>query len=228
MRLMTYNIRLGKQLGLEPIAEIIRAHDPDLLAVQEIGDRRSEGPPGDGVARLARACELPHHHHARTIPTPGGPGAYGHALLSRWPLRDLTKTPLPRDVDEPRALLTALVDAPAGPLLSVSTHLSWIEDRPTQGAELLEHITSLCERHPTRPLVLMGDLNEPGPTSWLAGLAQLLEDADARRDRPTYPASGPTARIDYIWARGGALEDVRVPHEPDASDHLPVLATLRL
>jgi endonuclease/exonuclease/phosphatase family metal-dependent hydrolase len=82
--------------------------------------------------------------------------------------------------------------------------------------------------------VLAGDLNEPpGGPAWQA-LADVVHDPGAG-SAPTFSARHPRRRIDavlaapglevldYGWPPGVAEEDVLM-----ASDHRPVLATIRL
>ena len=81
-----------------------------------------------------------------------------------------------------------------------------------------------------RPVVVCGDLNEPfGGTAVRSLLARAgLIDADAGGNRPTFPSTTPTSRIDYILhspdLRVASFEVVR----STASDHLPVMADLAL
>lgn len=222
MRFMTYNIRLGRQRGVDAIADVIHAQRPDVVALQEVGRGWREGPAGDTTRTLAGRLALPHHLHVPAIDEAGA--LYGHALLSRWPIASSEVEPLPRGVDEPRVLLRAVIDTPRGPLTLLTTHLSWIEDRPAQGEVLRQRALALAEQGAR--VVVMGDLNEHEPTPWLEALREHLHDADAALARPTYPADAPRIRIDYLLSSHGEWREVAVPRELDASDHRPVCATL--
>ena len=108
MRILTYNIRAGRDLDCAPALErqaaAIRALAPDVAAIQEVdrGTRRSGG--ADQAAALAAAAGL-HASFARAIDFEGG--AYGIALLSRRRPAAVRAVALPSPHDEDRALLVA-------------------------------------------------------------------------------------------------------------------------
>lgn len=220
MRFVTYNIRLGIQEGVDALGDVLRPERPDVLALQEVGRAWTMGPPGDTTKELACALGLSHHHFVPCIDEEGA--QYGHALLSRFPLRVIDTIDLPRDVDEPRRLLVAEIDAPFGSIHVVSTHLSWIEDRARQAPVLLDVVGTLPE-----PYVVMGDLNaEDEP--FVRTLEERHEDADGAARRKTFPSTEPAVRIDHLFARGGTWSDTTVGANATASDHLYVAATLQL
>ena len=224
-RAMTYNIRLGIQRGLPALAQVIQAHSPDLLAIQEVGQRWIMGPEGDTTEAMRQLTGLEHATFAPCILRE--PDArYGHALLSRWPLDAIHLEPLPQRQDEPRALLHARVLHPDGPLTVLATHLSWLpSDRPDQGLLLLERVEQALAAG--QRLILMGDLNEDDPhASWLDALKQRLWDADAAQARMTYPSDQPRHRLDYLMTNIAPWQRVQVTPEAHASDHYPVAASL--
>jgi endonuclease/exonuclease/phosphatase family metal-dependent hydrolase len=175
---------------------------------------------------------------------PGGP-AYGVGLLTRAPLRDVVRTALPGGGDgerqpadgqpsastpggpgwdrEPRAALTALLDAGGAPLRVTSTHLSYL---PWRGAAQLRHAAAVATGEATAdaavPAVLAGDCNLP---------AAVVRSLLGRRwthagGEPTYPAWRPRLQVDQIAVTGGAaVVDVEVQRLPP-SDHRAVLATI--
>jgi endonuclease/exonuclease/phosphatase family metal-dependent hydrolase len=230
MRLMTYNIRLGIQQGLEPLAQHITAQQADVVALQEVGDRWVMGPSGDTTRDLSRMTALPHALHAaailRTHKDSDQLARYGHALLSRWPLLNPTVHLLPIVKDEQRTILSVTLDAPSGPLLLLTTHLSWlIQDRPTHGQHLLNLARHEISRG--RRVVIMGDLNEDDPQApWLQSLRAITLDADLDAARLTFPSKAPRVRLDFLFTNAGSWRDVTVTPDPLASDHLPLAATL--
>lgn len=224
IRCMTYNIRLGIQEGLETLAAVIRSHDPDIVALQEVGQNWKMGPPGDTTSALAEILGFPHHQFIRCIDET--PHAYGHALLSKYPILEREDISLPKDVDEPRVLTRCVIDSPKGSLTLLTTHLSWIEDREMQGEVLADLATTLHEEG--QHVVIMGDLNEEHRPDWFARLLQIYRDADAERERLTFPSEEPRIRIDYLLTNKGTWEDVTITEERKASDHLPLSALLVL
>jgi len=184
-----------------------------------------------------------------------GTATWGNILLTKEPIRDGFTIGLPVGADddhvEPEGSGLPLAgipfaDAPYGtrePRCAVggtaardgyvegtviSTHLAYAgsAQRALQ-AEALVELAGDAER----PLVLLGDLNAAIDASELRPLAAAFTDAfaavgiapgDARRQ-----SCGPRP-IDHIFVRGFAVDDCRVATEAgDASDHLPVVATLR-
>ena len=227
-RWMTYNIRLGLQQGLGAIATIILDSGADVIALQEVGKGWTMGPPGDSIATLSALTGLPYALHVPALQTPPA-HHYGHALLSRWPIQTRADAIelLPKQDDEQRALLTSCIHTPQGPVHLISTHLSWIGDRPAQGDLLVTRAKALAQLHPGGPTLVLGDLNEHDPsTPWLAELLAWGQDADGQRQRLTFPAQAPTRRIDYLIAHGGRWEQVAVIEDAQASDHFPVVADL--
>lgn len=229
MQVMTYNIRLGIQQGLNAIADAISPYSPDLLALQEVGHHWKMGPTGDTTATLSALTGLPHAIYVPCIKerdAQGQPQQYGHALMARWPLVPLKLEPLPQDEDEPRALLHARLEHPSGPVLILSTHLSWlISDRPAQGKLLLERAEAAIAAD--ERLIIMGDLNEDDPSAlWLESLKALMYDADHHLSRLTYPSSAPRLRLDYLLTNIKPWRDPTIIQDQATSDHFPLTATL--
>lgn len=231
MQVMTYNIRLGIQQGLNAIAQTIAPLAPDLLAIQEVGRRWKMGPEGDTTAELSELTGLPYSTYVPCIierDAQGHEQQYGHALLSRWPLTTLHLEPLPQNEDEPRALLHTSMAHPSGELIILSTHLSWlISDRPDQGQLLLERAKEAIAAK--QRLIILGDLNEDDPSAlWLESLKALMYDADHQLARLTYPSSAPRLRLDYLLTNIKPWQDPRIIEDQTSSDHFPLTATLAM
>ncbi len=223
----TFNIRLGLQQGLSALADAMSRHpDPDILAIQEVGDRWTMGPEGDSTAGLAELFDLPHYEFVPTIEEPRDEGPtvrYGHALLSRWPLEQRQIIDLPQRTDEPRRLWHGFIDTPDVRIELLSTHLSHLPtDRPDQGKFLLEWL----DNHPSEAdaRFLTGDLNAPPSETWMETFLEGWTDADAADQRPTFPADDPQRRIDYVLGEDARLVSTDVPPLEDVSDHRPVIS----
>jgi endonuclease/exonuclease/phosphatase family metal-dependent hydrolase len=175
--------------------------------------------------------------HRAEPPGDGGP-AYGIALLSRlpvttWWVRRLPAAPVrsplllpgptPRVVlmrDEPRVVLAARVDTPAGPLTVATTHLSFVP-----GWNLVQ-MGRLCRwlRELPGPRLLAADLNIPGPLPGVIfGWHQLARLA-------TYPAQRPRAQLDHVLSdpTGGPRPPVVGAYTvgTGVSDHLALVVEL--
>ncbi|HYH99513.1 endonuclease/exonuclease/phosphatase family protein [Hyalangium sp.] len=231
LRVMTFNIQSGLR-GLDGVAEVIRSAHPDIVALQEVdrGSRRAGGL--DQTAVLAQQTGLPYHAHFRTTDLYGG--AYGIALLSRFPLEALAQYPLPVPRGaEPRTVAHALMQV-AG--REVSVYVTHLIRRPFNGDARMRQsalIAGLLDRDP-RPKLLMGDLNDDPDSRTVRLLRRDLTDvvaASGQGSRGTYPLPlpfSPTLRIDYVLAC-----DAFVPLRSEvlhvgASDHYPVVADVRL
>jgi endonuclease/exonuclease/phosphatase family metal-dependent hydrolase len=112
--------------------------------------------------------------------------------------------------DEPRVALAAEVEAPTGPLLVATTHLSFV---PGWNLVQLRRVTRALAAFGL-PCVLLGDLNVPGPlpartTGWQA-LARVK----------TFPGGKPSMQIDHALGHGPlpVVGAVSAPELP-LSDH---------
>lgn len=211
----SYNIRLGKQQGLEAIANVLRDADADFIALQEVGKFWGMGPKGDSTKELAKLLGYEFSFFIPAIDW-GEEGKYGTAILTRLKVESLTIVELPMDVDEPRMVAHFEIKIDDVLVNVLTTHLSWIEDRPAQ----IESLIQMIETNEGITF-LLGDLNEEEAGLKDAGLFDLLKDADPQ-NIPTFPANDPTRRIDYICANKGSFRWVKVHPNSEASDHLMV------
>ncbi len=229
VRVLTYNIHhaegMDEVLDLERIAALIEALEPDLVALQEIDSvtTRTEGV--DQAAELGRLTGLA-HLFGSFMPYQGG--AYGMALLSRWPIAASQNLRLP-DGDEPRTALSATVTSPqtGQSVRFVGIHFYRTDDeRLAQATRLEAYLES-----DTIPTILAGDFNStPG-----SNVMQLLQESwavvDKGRDRLTYSSFDPVREIDFVLFhprdRFVVLNQWLVD-EPVASDHRPVVVDFEI
>jgi endonuclease/exonuclease/phosphatase family metal-dependent hydrolase len=228
---MTFNIESGVR-GLDGVAEVIRTARPDVVALQEVDLGSSRAGGLDQTAVLAERTGLPYHAHFRTTDLYGG--AYGVALLSRFPLEALAQYPLPVPRGaEPRTVAHALMQV-AG--REVSVYVTHLIRRPFNGDARVRQsalIAGLLARD-SRPKLLMGDLND-GPDSRAVRLLQRgLTDvvaASGQGSDGTYPLPlpfSPALRIDYVLACDAFVPLRSAVLHVGASDHYPVIADVRL
>jgi endonuclease/exonuclease/phosphatase family metal-dependent hydrolase len=262
LRVMTYNIRHGlgndalsggrrdRSFGvnLERTASIIRAEQPDIVAVQEVDRHWERSGCVDQPERLAGMLGMEVCFGANLITPQAGvvPAEYGTAILSRHPIVDVQHSGLPgQDGWEPRGLLRAEIETPAGRMVVLNTHLQiGFGDREAEGRrqramQALAVARTATEVH--APLVLMGDFNaEPGDAELrplLDGDAGLTDAWSAAGDGegftiPAHPECAATKRIDLVLVnRRWTIDRVRVVSTNEtrmSSDHLPVVADLEL
>ncbi|MFL5348351.1 MAG: endonuclease/exonuclease/phosphatase family protein [Hyalangium sp.] len=231
LRVMTFNIESGVR-GLEGVAEVIRGARPDIVALQEVDLGSSRAGGLDQTAVLAERAGLPYHAHFRTTELFGG--AYGIALLSRFPLEALEQYPLPVPPGaEPRTVVHALMQV-AG--REVSVYLTHLIRRPFNGEARVRQsalIAALLAKDP-RPKLLMGDLNDDPDSQPVRLLRRELTDVAAASGQGvegTYPLPlpfSPALRIDYVFACEDFVPVRSAVLHVGASDHYPVIADLRL
>jgi len=166
---------------------------------------------------------------------PDGSGPrFGVALVSRLPVRSWHVTrlrpapvrapvfaPMPGGPpllllrDEPRVLLAAVLEGPAGPLTVATTHLSFV---PGWNIGQLRRVVAALRRLPA-PRLLIGDLNMP------AGLARAASGWRALARVATYPTARPRMQLDHVLTDVPAAWRVRAAGAPESpvSDHRPLV-----
>lgn len=223
VRLATYNVHQGFDLrgmpSLGRMLEVLEQERPNVVALQEVPRGWVVNGSVDALSWLAQRLGM---HWA------WGPAAdpfWGNAVLSRYPIVHVENHPMPNndDLNLDRAYLLVTVNLRGELVQVVATHLHHVESEPhhriPQVAELLNAVDW------SRPSVLLGDLNAQPHHAEIRMLAEagLMPRQPAV---PTYPADQPRRQIDYIMTSDGlTLVELRTL-ETDASDHLPVFATL--
>lgn len=229
VRLLSYNIRSMRD-DTAALARVIRACAPDVVCVQEAPRffrwRKK-------AARLARATGLMY--------VTGGATTAGPMLLAglRAHVERTDDTLLPRSPGlHQRGLATAVLRFGGARLAVVSTHLSLAgAERYEQAGLVLAHVRALGEPH----VVVAGDLNERPKGPSFQRLTAELQDgwvAGPWGGRHTSTALDPKKRIDAVLATEAVevlgcgvpagLPGVSPADLRDATDHLPVLAALRV
>jgi len=214
----------GLRAGVGEVAAVIRRFEPDLALLNETGPRWR-------LARLERALGMqvardPWSPLRRRVP---------NAVLARPPWR-VVRHRLHRFADvrrplNPRGAIVAEVHGPDGARLSVCcTHLGL---HPLERLHAVRELLRVC---PDGPVLVGGDLNELPDGRAVRELRERLTDAWALvggEGGETFPATGPTARIDYLFVSAGlrverALVPAVLPEARRASDHLPLVVDLAL
>jgi endonuclease/exonuclease/phosphatase family metal-dependent hydrolase len=229
VRVLSYNIRSMRD-DTAALARVIRACAPDLVLVQEAPRffrwRKK-------LARLARASDL--------VVLTGGGTAAGPAILcglrAGAERTEDVLLPLTPGMHR-RGFATAVVRFGSARVGVLSCHLSLQKDeRYDQGGMLLDRLAALGVEH----AIAGGDLNERPHGRTFRRLADNLQDCWAVAPwggEYTSTPAHPHQRIDAIFAtKGIEVLSCGVPlghpgvSETDlmaATDHLPVLAALRV
>jgi endonuclease/exonuclease/phosphatase family metal-dependent hydrolase len=225
LRVATWNIhdalgRDGKR-DVARVARVIAALDAPVVGLQEVActpDATCD------VAELARATGL----GWRAIPTRGAADLqHGNALLTSLPVTSLQFHDLSIEGHEPRAALQADVVWQDRRVRVVVTHLGL---RAGERRRQVAHLLDVVRDEGADVTVLLGDINEwfmwGRPLRWLHG--RFGVHAAPR----TFPSRLPLLALDRVWAHPrntmSSIGAVNSGEARMASDHLPVVATLRL
>ncbi|WP_329130916.1 endonuclease/exonuclease/phosphatase family protein [Streptomyces sp. NBC_01476] len=229
VRVLSYNIRSMRD-DTAALARVIRACAPDLVLIQEAPRffrwRKA-------AARLAGATDLFH--------VTGGATTAGPMILSslRAHVERTEDVLLPHTPGlHQRGFATAVLRIGGARLSVLSAHLSLnAAERYEQAGLLLDRVTGLGEPH----AVAGGDLNDRPEGRAFSRVADLLQDAWATKPwggEFTSSAQRPYQRIDAVFASPGievlgagvplALPGIDREDLTAATDHLPVLAALRI
>ena len=251
MRIVSYNILDGGEGRADPLAEVIEAQRPDVVALVEADDPAV-------LDRVAGRLKMdliaaPGHRHAS-------------ALLSRWPIRETVNHALLHTPEQwSTSLLEAVVVDPSGAEWVVGVahlHAGATEADESRREKELETLLRVfaAHRQAGRPHLIAGDFNANAPYQQIdparckprtrkeweengggvprrvvqrmlyAGYVDSLHAADptAGTTRGTFSTQFPGQRVDYIFTSG--LDRARLRRawiEQDrlakyASDHFPV------
>jgi endonuclease/exonuclease/phosphatase family metal-dependent hydrolase len=217
----SYNIHRGagldRRVNIERIADVLKEIDADLVGVQEVFRPQAD--------ELAERLDL----QVAMGPTNKINGlAYGNAVLTRLPIRATQTFDLSWATREPRGGIRLDLTMNDVLLHVFNVHFGLkVRERAEQVRTLVrEHI---LHRDLTGPRIVIGDLNE-----WFPGaVGRLLRrELHGPRIRRTHPAPLPIFPLDRIyWDRHLVSDGFRVHRSRlarVASDHLPVVARLRM
>lgn len=232
LRVATYNIHrcrgLDGRTNPARIAEVIRACEPDVIALQEVigAGPNSTGHAEELGAMLGMGWVMAPVRQLR--------GAqFGNVVLSRFPILQHAQYDLSWKTCEPRGCQRVDIQIGRDTLHLYNVHLgtAYLERRHQAG----RLSTIVHDRRVGPPKVVLGDFNE-----WMRGLAttmlsERLKSIDLRahlRRRRTYPGVFPVLHLDHIYYDGevevAKLELPRTRLSLLASDHLPLVAELRV
>lgn len=238
LRVMSYNVHgcsgMDGRVSPRRIARVIEQQEPDIVAVQELDHGRFRSRGEDQAGEIAAVLG---YHVTFCVTVVKGAERYGHAILSRWPLETKRVADLPTDDKswwpEPRGALWSRVMLGSVAVNVLTTHLGLsARERLEQMRQLLGEgwLDAIPEEE---AVILCGDLNLlPGSVPHRMAADRLYDVAKSRRRLRTFSASRPFARLDHIFVSAqfetAHVEAVRNDLTRVASDHLPLVADLRL
>ena len=230
VRVLTYNLHQGFDVhgrhGLEQLAKVIEAEDPDIVALQEVSRGWVVNGSVDVLVWLSQRLEMDYAWGPAVDPL------WGNAVLSRLPIVSYQNHEMPNNdaVRADRAFLKAEIDVGDGEtIVVVATHFHSGDGDSAIRIPQAEALLGAVDRG--RPTVLLGDFNArpDHPETQLiadAGFNDALVASGADVAGFTSPSDAPRERIDYVWASPDLeIRDFSVP-DSLASDHFAVAATL--
>jgi endonuclease/exonuclease/phosphatase family metal-dependent hydrolase len=233
LRVMSYNIHHGEgvdgKVDLERIAKLIVEARADVVALQEVDRGTERTQKRDLPAELAKLTGLIVRFD-KNIAHQGGD--YGNAVLTKFPLKSAKNTHLKMaGPGEQRGIQQLLLDVRGREVLFLNTHL---DHRRDEAERLLSaaQVSEIVAGAGKLPVIFCGDFNATPESQTSARLQEFLTDTWAVVGRGpgfTIPVAKPAKRIDYVWISREFIEPLTMEVlRSNASDHLPVVAELRL
>lgn len=235
IRIMTYNIHHANPpsksdvIDIDSIAGVIRKENPDLVALQEVDVFTERSGKSLHQAReLANLLDM-NYYFFKALDYQGG--LYGNAVLSRFPILDSLHIDLPSlpDIDaEDRNWTGVKVEVDGRKFWFGSTHLDFHRggNNLHQSKTLLKNLESI-----DIPLVIGGDFNRTDTSESIALFDQQFLRTCTTDCPNTIPVTNPNKTIDFLMFRpkdGFQIISHKVIDEQYASDHLPVVAELKI
>lgn len=229
LSIMSYNIHRGQdaenQDKLREMADFIIESGAEIVGLQEVDSVCYRSGEVDQPKVLAELTGM-HYAFVRHFEFQGG--AYGQAILSKYPISNVVNQRLPIASDPPgetRAFLTADVETPSGTWTVGVAHLDYRDAGSRERQAKIATDILLESEHPS---ILLGDMNaEPGSET-ISILRQSFRDTQPD-DAFTFPDDEPVKKIDFIMIEKDydfeVIEEKVFPVR--YSDHLPVLSVIR-
>jgi endonuclease/exonuclease/phosphatase family metal-dependent hydrolase len=240
LRVMTYNVHAckGRDRIISPrrIAEVIASASPDVVALQELDVGRLRSDRLDQAELIARELGM-NFHFAPAMRVMEE--EFGDAILTALPMRLVKAGALPAmrfPVKlEPRGALWAEISLGETNVQMLTTHLGLVRRERRMQAQELSGSDWLSHRHCSDPAILAGDFNFLSRSRAYAHVTSHLRDAQSLASgprHPTFPSRYPRFRIDYVFVSTSIqvdrIEAMRTDATRIASDHLPLIADLRI
>ena len=220
LQVMCYNVRhcagMDMVLDYDRTANVINEQQPDVVALQELDSMTGRSEQRYQLGELAARTAY-YSVFGSAIDYDGG--KYGVGILTREQPLSTKSIPLPGD--EPRVLLVVELQD----YVLACTHLDLEEEQRLASVSLIVEEA----RHWQKPFLLAGDWNDTPDSELLQEMAKYFTILSG--DEPTFPADEPQECIDYVASyKGHPTETIEsiVIDEPEASDHRPLVVSLRL
>jgi endonuclease/exonuclease/phosphatase family metal-dependent hydrolase len=241
--LLTYNIHkcvggADRRHDRDRITKVISHYDPDLVLLQEVDQYTKRSRAKRQADVLGESLGYRHRTYFPNVRIRGG-GAYGNAILSRFPITETSNIDLSIPLKKRRSVLHARIRVRLNGRFGNRTRtlhvynlhlgLSGVE-RKIQLRKFLDSHPFIRLHHQT-PIIVGGDFNDV----WATLGPKLLAPAGFQgltRPIRTFPAYAPLRALDSLYVRGDIgithVHRARIEVAKWASDHLPIVAELEI
>jgi len=232
VRIATYNVHrcrgMDRRINPSRIVDVLRDINADVIALQEVigaglqgAGQAEEIGAGLGMGWVMNCVRTLRHHQ------------FGNVVLSRYPIVHHSQYDLSWRTCEPRNCQRADLEIDGELLHIYNVHLGTaVLERRYQAKRLASFVH---DRRVMGPKVILGDFNELMRGLATKTLTSLFESVDISKHlkrRRTYPGLFPVVHLDHIYYDGLVkvlrVEMPRTRTSLMASDHLPLVATLRI
>lgn len=248
LTIASYNIAAGRISSPEKIGQAIKAMNADFVALAEVDKNTKRSGYKDQIEIIAKEAQM-YPVFGKAIDFEGG--EFGPALLSKYPIIKSQNFLLPVPGDgRQHVLIVAEVKIPnfSEPVLFMATHLDYKEDATVRmkqvqdiNAVSIASINSIFPGIESRIKILAGDFNEVDGTPVMNEIYRYWDNVlEKNPDNRTWPAINPALAIDHILTYKGQkwkVNDIIIPNSnpiwnninwPEISDHVPVIAKIKL
>ena len=233
LKILQWNIHAGVNIhgdfNLKRQAEVMKAAKPDIIVLNEV----DKNCPRSNYINMPRVLGKSMGMHAefaagRVFPPEG---LCGNAVLSRYPTELLGAWLIPNSPHGPSGtMMLVLIKAP-NPFYIAAVHLPAARENEAIRVKILQTMLKLIQDLSVDyPSIILGDLNCEGDSDCIRALAKM--NWEAGKILPTMPVRSPKRPRDYIVNKMNdkriELIDRHTINEKTASDHLPVLNTIKI
>ena len=229
LRIASYNIRKARGLDQkrrpDRTVQVINGLEADVVVLQEADKRLGQRHPALPRAMIEAETDF---ELVEVCANDISLGWHGNAMLVRREFKIEDGEPLDLPTLEPRGAVRGDLFCDGQKIRIVGTHLDLSGlRRRDQIKAILKHVGDCDAPCPT---VLMGDFNQWGMHS--GAMQEFAPDWQLLTPGKSFPSGQPVARLDRIVAsKEWHCVEMGVHHSAlaaQASDHLPVFATLEL
>lgn len=233
VKVMTYNIHHANPpskpglIDLDAVAAVINVEKPDLVGLQEVDQFTRRSGNIDQAKLLAQKTGL-HYQFFKAIDYDGG--AYGIAILSKFPILSSSKVDLPQVMKgEERVMANIMVSLPnKNKVIFANTHLDAQRPDSNRVVQMKSILKELDGR--SEATLLVGDLNCEAGKEPITLLDKNFTRSCLLNCAATIPEIKPVKTIDYIALKNAKWEvkEHKVIPETYASDHRPVIVVYQV